>query len=63
MNVTREDLVNPETIVKFNAHLPGIYSLLSHRLQIPEETLKLRGNGISRRRGGTVVLPSCVPEA
>ena len=38
--MTREDLVNPETIVKFTVYTAGVYQMLSDRLEIPLEQIR-----------------------
>lgn len=35
--MTREDLINPESVVKFTVYTPGVYQMLSERLDIPLE--------------------------
>ena len=63
-NLTREDLVNPETVVKFNAYLPGLYEVVSERLNIPVEAVKWKGSGLGKKKVGPngSYGPSFMPE-
>ena len=58
--MTREDLINPESIVKFTVYTQGLYQMISERLDIPIDQVRQRGNGNRSRRPGTLT-PSYLP--